>query len=258
VVHIAKISPKMVFVRRSCPRIFGLLLIGALISKISAFSTATQSVRTSLRMAALPEKDYGALVATRRSILKASMLFVPLPVYAKCTDIESCREIGERKVEKDIIENPVTKLESGSRYKVLQPGTGEKIVGNNSNIDLIFSVSTMSGGYMYSRGFGYEKVDMGNGKMVKDAGLDSIRVKIGERNVPVGIEDALIGMKKGEKRRVELPPSIGLITSNWQPEPTTRGGKAGLQGYRRMVEGTAGTPAFPAATIWDVEVLKIR
>ena len=59
-------------------------------------------------------------------------------------------------------------------------------------MDLIFSVSTMSGGYIYSRGFGYETIDVGNQK-VKDGGLDSIRVRIGERDVPVGIEDALIG-----------------------------------------------------------------
>jgi hypothetical protein len=225
-----------------------------------AFSTATTKVRESFLMAKVDEPgDYRMNeMKNRRSILKTLAVSIPLPAYAKCADIESCREIGERKVEQDQIANPVTRLKSGSRYKVLQPGTGEQTVANDSNVDLIFSVSTMSGGYMYSRGFGFEKVDIGNGKMVKDAGLDSIRVKMGERNIPAGIEDALVGMKKGERRRVELPPSVGLITSNWQPAPTTRSGKNGLEGYKRMVEGTAGTPAFPAATIWDVEVLKIR
>jgi len=197
----------------------------------------------------------------RRDILTKSLILLstPLPSFAKCTDIESCREIGERKVEKDAAENPVTRLESGARYKVLQPGTGGQNVGENSNIDLAFSVSTLSGGYMYSRGFGYEKVDVGNGKMVSDAGLDSLRVKLGERNVPVGIEDALIGMKKGEKRRVELPPRVGLATSNWQPEPLTKRGTASILGYKRILEGNGSNqPPFPAATIWDIEVLRIR
>lgn len=200
------------------------------------------------------------IMITRRSALMLSIILAPLPVYAKasCGDIETCREIGERKVAQDLIENPRIKMKSGGMYKVLQPGTGDKTVGENSNLDIIYSVSTMSGGYMYSRGFGFEKIDVGNGQMVKDSGLDSIRVRIGEKDVPLGIEEALIGMKKNERRRVELPPKVGLVTSNGQPEPMTKRGKASMQGYQRMIEGTAGTPAFPAALIWDIEVLKIR
>jgi len=115
----------------------------------------------------------------------------------------------------------------------------------------------MSGGYIYSRGFGYETIDIGNQK-VKDAGLDSIRVRIGERDVPAGIEDALVGMKKGERRRVEVPPNVGLSTSDGRPEPRTRRAKAGLMRYQQLVDGVNGNPGFPAALIWDVEVLKIR
>jgi len=186
-------------------------------------------------------------------------ILLPLPVFAKCTDIESCREIGERKVEKDLVDNPVTTLPSGSRYKVLQPGTGGASVDEQSSLDLIFSISTISGGYMYSQGFGYEKIDAGNGKKMSDAGLDSVRVKLGERDVPIGIEDALLGMKKGERRRVEVPPRVGLITSNWKPEPTSKRGNAGITAYKRILEGNGpNQPGFPAATIWDVEVLRIR
>ncbi len=243
--------------KRICSNVCLLSLL--IIKHASSFTVHGQSARTPFVLSASSsEQSRTDLDSITRRLLLNAILFVPLPLYAKCQDIESCREIGEKKVEQDQIDNPVTKLDSGARYKVLQPGTGEQTVGKDSNLDLIFSVSTMSGGYMYSRGFGYEKVDIGNGKMVKDAGLDSVRVKIGAKDVPTGIEDALIGMKKGERRRVELPPRIGLSTSNGQPEPTTRRGKAGLQGYQRMVEGTPGNPAFPVALIWDVEVLKIR
>jgi hypothetical protein len=201
----------------------------------------------------------------------------PQKSFAKCTDIESCREIGEKKVEQDMIENPTVRLKSGVRYKVLQPGmvnggsggngngngndTELSSVNPNSNIDLIFSVSTLSGGYMYSRGFGFEKIDIGDGKLQSDIGLDSLRVQLGksDKDVPLGIEDALIGMKKGERRRVELPPNVGFETSQWRPEPTTRRGKTRIVGYRQLLEGNGSTrPPFPAATIWDIEVLKIR
>jgi hypothetical protein len=99
----------------------------------------------------------------------------------------------------------------------------------DSTLDLAFSVSSRIGaGYMFSRGFGYERIDAGNGKMVSDAGIDSIRIKMGEGNVPLGIEYALLGMKKGERRRVELPAEVGFKTSNWQPEPLTRRGKSSM------------------------------
>ena len=191
----------------------------------------------------------------------ASSLVEPSPSKKKkCTDIESCREIGEQKVEKDLIENPVTKLECGARYKILQQGTGDSTVrGNGSNVDMIYSISMLSTGYMYSKGFGNEKVLDMNGKLVPDnAGLDSYRITIGSKQIPLAIEQALVGMKRGERRRVEVPPNVGFITSNWQPEPTTSNGKAKIQSYQRLLNGTNTQPPFPAATIWDIEVLNIR
>jgi len=203
------------------------------------------------------------------TILTASVqtLATPKPAFAKCTDIETCREIGEKKVEQDMIDNPTIRLDSGVKYKVLQPGVKDiggrddslTVVQNNSNIDLIFSISTLSGGYMYSRGFGFEKIDLGDGKLQSDLGLDSLRVQLGQRDVPLGIEEALVGMRKGERRRVELPPRVGFETSQWKPEPTTRRGKTRIIGYKQLLEGNGSTrPPFPAATIWDIEVLRIR
>ena len=58
----------------------------------------------------------------------------------------------------------------------------------------------------------------------------AFRVKIGSkrRDVPLGIEQALVGMKRGERRRIELPPNVGFETSEWRPEPVTRRGKASI------------------------------
>jgi FKBP-type peptidyl-prolyl cis-trans isomerase len=181
------------------------------------------------------------------------------PAQAKCTDLDSCREIGEGKIEKDLRDNPIFKLDSGVRYKILRPGTGIDTVQNDSTLDLAFSVSRIGAGYMFSQGFGYERINAGNGKMVSDAGIDSIRIKMGEGNVPLGIEYALLGMKKGERRRVELPAEVGFKTSNWQPEPLTGRGKSSMMAYKRILEGYGATqPGFPAETIWDIEVLRIR
>ena len=185
-------------------------------------------------------------------------LILPQISEAKCTDIDSCREEGERKIEADLKLNPIMKLPSGVRYRVLQSSTlpGLK-VQDGSSIELIYSISTASGQYMYSKGFGFEKVDFG-GKQQSDLGLDSMRVVIGKQNVPLGIESALIGMGKGERRRVELPPGVGFETSNWEPHPTTRRGITQIEQYKRKLVGFGSQPAFPAETVWDIEVLQIR
>lgn len=207
-----------------------------------------------------------AKITNRRTLFQAipaavlNLASPSLPALAKCTDIESCREIGERKVEQDMKENPVVNLGSGLRYKVVKPGFGTATVGTDSTVDIIFSITQASGSYMYSRGFGFEKIDIGGGNLQSDAGLDSLKLTIGKKNVPVGIELVLVGMRKGERRRVELPPGpIGFDSSAGRPEPTTRRGKTQIDNYKRLVAGNGFTqPGFPAPTIWDVEVLAFK
>lgn len=230
-----------------------------------------------LTMSKKPVYSHSDLQSSRRAILKhvASNAFAgsiltlsstaafPSSSSAKCSDIESCREIGEEREKKQLEENPIYRLNSGVRYKILQPGIGSDTVQKDSKLDLIFSVSTLSGGYIYSQGFGFEKVDIG-GKMISDSGLDSLLVQLGraqpkERDIPLGIEQALVGMKKGERRRIELPPNVGYDTSDWKPQPKSRRAQAGLKSYKRILEGNGSNqPPFAASTIWDVEVLKIR
>ena len=198
----------------------------------------------------------------RRHFLDSAPFFLWLAssekTNAKCTDIDTCREIGEKKDAQDLQDNPITRLESGVKYKQLKAGYGNDVVESKSRVDLIYSISRAGGAYMYSRGFGFEKVDVG-GKLQNDLGIDSYLVTLGTGNLPVGIEQALIGMNKGERRRIVLPPNVGFETSNWKPKPTTRRGKAQIASYKSMLEGNGpNQPPFLAPTIWDVEVLNIR
>jgi hypothetical protein len=110
---------------------------------------------------------------------------------------------------------------------------------------------------MYSQGFGFETIDIGNGRQ-SDLGLDSYRVILGKGTLPVGIEEVLVGMKKGERRRIELPPNAGFETSDWKPEPRSKLGKGAITAYQRILNGFGSQPPFPAPTIWDVEVLSFR
>ena len=208
------------------------------------------------------------IVIRRRDVLRglasaalAPVAIVPVTASAKCTDIETCREIGDRKVDEDMKANPTTALPSGVRYKVLRPPTGRNSdvqAKDGSTVDIAFSIGA-NGAYMYSKGFGFEKINV-DGKKQSDLGLDSLRVKIGNerRDVPLGIEQALMGMTRGERRRIELPPNVGFETSQWRPEPVTKRGKASIASYKRILEGGPNQPAFPAVTYWDVEVLRIK
>ena len=177
----------------------------------------------------------------------------------KCTDIETCREIGDQRIEQDLKENPVTRLDSGVRFKTVQPGVGSETVKEGASIDMIYSISRAGGQYMYSQGFGYEMIDLGDGKLQKDLGLDFLRVtSVGGHSIPIGIEQALVGMKKGERRRVEVPPSVGFDTSNWEPSPQSRAGKQSIVAYQRILKGFGSQPPFPAPLVWDIEVTRIR
>ena len=179
---------------------------------------------------------------------------LPQQAFGKCKDIESCREVGEAKVAADEAANPVIRLSDGVRYKRVREGAGAS-VSSGDVVDVAYSISTAGGSYMYSRGFGFEKDSDG----VVDAG-DFLRVRLGNQDVPKGIELALRGMKEGEKRRVELPPGdVGFESSDWKPAPTTRRGKAQIVAYKNLINGNGSSqPPFPAVTVWEIECRRVR
>eukprot|EP00980_Cylindrotheca_fusiformis_P028297 scaffold22589_cov138-Cylindrotheca_fusiformis.AAC.60 len=199
---------------------------------------------------------------SRRAILTSVAVTTlnPFPALAKCTDIESCREIGDERIAQQLREMPVVSLESGVRYKVLKKGLEGPKVHEGSSVDIIYTVSRSGGLYMYSQGYGNEKIDIGNGNVVKDLDLDYLRVdNVGTHtDIPIGVEQALVGMKRGERRRVEVPSSLGLETSNWQPAPRSRPGKQAVVAYQRILDGFGSQPGFPAPLVWEVEVLRVR
>lgn len=206
----------------------------------------------------------GAAVGPRRvdrrdalALSTAALAAVAAPnaAFAKCQSIDECREIGERKVEAADAANPTFKLADGVRYKNLKSGGGGRAVAAGDVVDVAFSISTAGGSYMYSRGFGFEKDAGGN----VDTG-DFLKATLGARDVPAGIEAALVGMRPGDRRRVELPPGpAGFESSDYRPAPTSRRGKATITSYKRILAGNGSNqPPFPQLTLWDLEVRRVR
>lgn len=241
---------------------FGELRLGrakVLLRAISCASLAARSEpmhRCALLLSATVTTNALRLVGRRAAVgAVTGAAVLPQQAFGKCKDIESCREVGEAKVAADMAANPIISISDGVRYKRVREGAGASVSGGDV-VDVAYSISTAGGSYMYSRGFGFEKDSDG----VNDAG-DFLRVRLGNQDVPKGIELALRGMKEGEKRRVELPPGpvTGFETSEWKPAPTTRRGKAQIVAYKNLINGNGSSqPPFPALTVWEIECRRIR
>ena len=191
------------------------------------------------------------------------LLLHPNPALAKCKDLDSCREIGEQKDAADLAANPIIRLDGGLQYKVLNAGVGAaQVTEQTKTATIAYSISQANGKYMYSQGYGYNKIDAGNGRQMADLGMNGLTVHLQDPNakeVPLGVRLAMMGMKRGEKRRIEVPPALGFATSDWNPKPTTYRGERQILAYQNRLYGNGLTqPPFPAPTIWDVELISMR
>ena len=243
-------------------------------------SDVTPSRAHSFNRRALFAKSSSSSTAFLSTIATISLVGSPLPAHAKCTDIESCREVGERKVEEDLKLNPIVRLDGGLRYRVLRPPTvssASAAVTDGSSIDLIYSISSGSGQYMYSKGFGFEKVEFG-GKQESDLGLDSLRgYSCGDRIGIDGHEEGRTkegGVASGSgfrNIRVEARTNdeerncvssthtlISFFCSNIVLTQLFLLLSSQMQQYRKKLSGFESQPPFPAKTVWDIEVLGIR
>jgi len=55
----------------------------------------------------------------------------------------------------------------------------------------------------------------------RDVPIGPVRLQLGSGELIEGLEDALIGMQQGGKRRVLVPPEAGYVSSVLQPQPPT-------------------------------------
>lgn len=144
---------------------------------------------------------------------------------------------------------PIVRLEGGVSYREMQAGVG---VGARQGdvVDIVYQVLRGNGYYMYSLGLDKEPGQ-------RDLG-ETYKLTLGRHEVPVAVEMALEGAKKGAVRRVEMPPKLGFETSNWNPPPATFEGKQRMEGYRKLLTGNGLQPGYPAALLFEFTVVKIR
>ena len=206
-------------------------------------------VTTATSMSPISRRAAASLLA-----VGAVQNFAPPPsaIAAKrpaCGDIETCRELGNAAFEaKETARGPVVRLGQGVSYRESRAGRGEAVVEDGDVLEITYNVLTGSGNYQY----GLPSKEPGS----KDGG-ETYRCVIGKRDVPVAIERALLGARRGSSRLVEMPPRSGFDTSQWQPEPQSFAGKQRMKRYRELL-GDNGTPGYSAVLLFEVEVQNIR
>eukprot|EP00879_Flechtneria_rotunda_P002872 GHRR01003087.1.p1 GENE.GHRR01003087.1~~GHRR01003087.1.p1 ORF type:complete len:230 (+),score=78.33 GHRR01003087.1:1046-1735(+) len=105
------------------------------------------------------------------------------------------------------------KTVSGVKVQELSPGSGPAAQGGDAV--LIDYVLRRSNGY-----FIYSTIE-GVSFQPKDVPIGPVKLQLGSDQVIQGLQDALIGMQQGSKRRILVPPQLGYLSTALQPQPPT-------------------------------------
>ena len=175
----------------------------------------------------------------------------------KCKDIESCLQEGERRAaEADAAAGPVRNVgPTGAngvgriRYRSMKETTDGPALRKGDSADIRFDVLSTSGNLMY----GIPSRDPADKSSL--GLLDEYRIVLGSRDVPLGVEYALEGAHKGDFRRIEVPPDLGFVTSDWKPAPSSFSGRQRLESYRARLQPSSG---YAASFLFQVEVMRVR
>lgn len=191
----------------------------------------------------------GAGAAICSGLLAQPVLGIPSARKAKCSNVEECREAGEARFAKlEEERGPVVRLGDGISYRERSRGSGEAKVREGDTLELSFSVYTGSGNFMY----GVPSREPG----ARDGG-DTYTVQLGRHDVPIAVERALIGAKRGSVRLIEVTPALGFGTSDWKPKPTNFAGKQRMERYHKLLTGNGLQPGYNAVFLFEAEVQNI-
>lgn len=144
-----------------------------------------------LALALAPRSSAWAATAASRRDVFASAPFLslclagPSVVSAKCKDLESCREEGDRRIaQQELQAGPIVNLGNSVRYREPQPGTGDLVLQDGDSAEITFMVTTTGGNYMWSYGRNIEPGQQDYG--------ETLTVVVGKHDVPVAVEMALL------------------------------------------------------------------
>jgi len=151
----------------------------------------------------------------------------------RCTSIEECEALGEAERAKASAGQDVTieRTGGGDRYRDLTVGDGTKSVTQGDAVEIRYRVMRLgtkardglSGEGQTIFSFGYGEDDDKEG--------DTLAVQLTGKNLVAGVNDALVGMKPGGRRRVLVRPERGWKEQTGACEEGTK--ELGLTAQKR-------------------------
>ena len=177
--------------------------------------------------------------ASRRSILLATssaFLLNPVPSLAE-------ESSGPKKL---IFQT----LPSGVMVADVLVGTSPETVQDNSKVNI-----HILGRLLGKQGWSFMNTQA--------SGEDPFRLELGTHTVVPGLEEGLIGMKVGGRRRIVVPSSVGYLTKDLQPIPRDFGNRQRLYTtvmnnvrIEREREGLGQDLA--GVVVFDIDLIRIR
>lgn len=131
------------------------------------------------------------------------------------------------------------KTASGVKVQELAQGSGPG-AESGDNIELEYVLRRTNGYFIYStkEGVSFQPRDVPTGPL---------EMQLGDKSVIPGLQDALLGMRAGGKRRVLVPPELGYASgTDLQPTPPTFAAKRQILNHSKE------------ALMFELQLVKIR
>jgi len=160
---------------------------------------------------------------------------LPKKKYTPSTsNLEEAKEKGERlREERAEAENPgeLVTMPSGLQYREISTGTKGPVVQKGDVVEFTYIVYRLSSGAYFKYSSGGRPVllySYGYGNEGQNDVGDTWRATLNTKDLPLAASAAMVGMRRGGRRRILIPPQFGWTDNAVGPKPQTFGA------YRRL------------------------
>ncbi|CAM9589952.1 unnamed protein product [Phaeothamnion confervicola] len=149
---------------------------------------------------------------------------------------------GTRAADAPLSDVPFTSLSSGVKFKEFRVGSGEIQVGKGNTVYCV----------MKGRLLNLNGVVFFDSNKASINGVLPLRFVVGAGKIVPGLEEGMMGMKKGSIRRIVVPASLGYATGPaLEPQPRN-------PVDRNALDSVLKNPRRDASLLFDVQVERIR
>jgi FKBP-type peptidyl-prolyl cis-trans isomerase len=189
----------------------------------------TDTTRSEPSVAGISKRDF--------VLVSASLMACP-PVLAKEPEDERARR-GRTEREED--ELPIIKLPNGVKMQVVSTGNGSVVAARGDFVLFDYVLRRSNGYFIYS-------TQEGVSFQPRDVPVGPVGFELGSGQLVKGLEDGIIGMAIGAKRRILVPAELGYSddVDHLEPQPPTYSTKRQLLNH------------YKEPLLFEVRVLRVN